>query len=169
MLTRNELLESLLHECDVCQHLFTTMPEGGLDYRQSASQRTNLEILRYLSFCGIGGLCVMVDGKWDGYHEWAAEHGEISADEFPAAMERQKDAIREKFAGLGDGDFTREAKLPWGMKTTLGRALLEVPLKWMTAYRMQLFLGIKAAGNEDIWTPDCWAGVSAPRESAPAS
>ena len=46
--------------------------------------------------------------------------------------------------------------------------LLETSLKWMTAYRMQLFLGAKAAGNDEIWTPDNWAGVSMPRESAPA-
>jgi hypothetical protein len=56
-----------------------------------------------------------------------------------------------------------------GDKTTVGRALVEITLKWMTAYRMQLFLGAKAAGNTEIWTPDCWSGVSMSKEAATAS
>lgn len=169
MLTKNDLRNSLLHECDVCKHLFTKLPEGGLDYRQCETQRSNLELLRYISFCGIGGMCAVVDGNWDGYREWAETAAELSADEFPAAMDRQKEAIREKFAALSDEDLEREVKLPMGDKKRLACALLEIPLKWMVGYRMQLFLGVKAAGNEEIWTPDCWAGVSMPRESAPAS
>jgi hypothetical protein len=42
----------------------------------------------------------------------------------------------------------------------LGRALLDVPVRWMGGYRMQLFLYARAAGNEEIWTPDCWAGIT---------
>ena len=169
MLSRNELRNSILHECDICKHLFTKLPEGGLDYRQSPTQRTNLELLRYVAFCGIGGISAMVDGHWDGYQEWAASCAELSPEEFPAAMDRQKQAIREKFDALSDEDMEREVTMPTGDKTRLGRALLEIPLKWMVGYRMQLFLGVKGAGNEEVWTPDCWAGVSMPRESQPAS
>ena len=43
----------------------------------------------------------------------------------------------------------------------LGRALLEMPLKWMTAYRMQLFLYAKAAGAVDLTTADNWRGAAA--------
>jgi hypothetical protein len=43
--------------------------------------------------------------------------------------------------------------------TTLGRALVETTLKWLTAYRMQLFLYAKASGNEKIGTANNWAGV----------
>lgn len=168
MLTKNELLESILEECDICKHLHSKLPPGGLDYRQSASQRSNLEILRYLSFCGIGGALAMIDGNWDGYQELAARSQELSADDFPAAMDRQKEALKEKFAALSDADLSREATHPMGHKLKLSRALLEISLKWMTGYRMQLFLGAKAAGNDELWTPDCWAGVSMPKESAPA-
>jgi hypothetical protein len=33
-------------------------------------------------------------------------------------------------------------------------------LKTLVAYRMQLFLYAKQAGNADIGPADCWAGVS---------
>ena len=169
MITKSDVLESILHECDICSHLFTKLPSGGLDYRPSKTQRSNLELLRYLSFCGIGGTLAMVDGEWDSYKTWANEQADMPADEFPAAMERQKDALRAKFAEITAEDLGREATLPTGTKVTLGRALLDVPLKWLTAYRMQLFTNVKAAGNEEIWTPDCWAGVSMPRDAQPAS
>ena len=44
-----------------------------MDYRPGEGQRTTLELLRYLCFCGIGGARAMADGDWDGYKEWEAE------------------------------------------------------------------------------------------------
>jgi len=32
----------------------------------------------------------------------------------------------------------------------------------LVAYRMQLFLQAKAAGNSSLATPNCWAGVGMP-------
>ena len=169
MLKKDDFLSSLLHECNVCLHLYGELPPDGLEYRQSPAQRSTLELLRYIAFCGIGGTCEVVDGGWDGYKHWEERHGSISAEEFPAAMERQKEALRAKFAEFTDDDLTREATLPMGVKTKLSRALLEVPVKWMTGYRMQLFLNVKAAGNQGISTRDCWLGASKPEESAPTA
>mgnify|MGYP001607250114 FL=1 len=42
---------------------------------------------------------------------------------------------------------------------TLGLALMNMPARWLTGYRMQLFLYARSLGA-DVWTPDCWAGVS---------
>ncbi|MFT4542166.1 MAG: hypothetical protein ACI841_003208 [Planctomycetota bacterium] len=168
MLSKDHVLESILHECDVCLHLHSNLPEGGLDYRQSETQRTTLEVLRYVSFCGIGGTRAMIDGNWDAYQELAKASEELAIADFPSAMERQKEALSKAFAELGDEDLQREVKLPTGKTVSLAQALVEVPLKWMTAYRMQIFLGAKAAGNIELRTPDCWAGVSMPREASPA-
>jgi hypothetical protein len=168
MLTKDDILESLLHECDVVTHLATTIPTGGLAYKQSESQRTNLELLRYLSYCAIAGTRYFVDGDWVGYKEWEELHAGVTIEDFPAAMERQKEALRAAFAPLTDDDLQRETTHPMGHKLTLHRGLLECPLKWMVGYRMQLFCGLKAAGNDEIWTPDCWAGVSMPRQTQPA-
>ncbi len=48
MLNKDDLLDSILQECDISAHLATKIPAGGLDYRQSPDQRSNLELLRYL-------------------------------------------------------------------------------------------------------------------------
>jgi hypothetical protein len=167
MLTKDELLESILSECDIVKHLATKIPEAGLYYRQSPGQRCNLELLRYLSFCAIGGALAMIENGWDSYQAWAAKSEELTADEFAAAMDRQMDALRETFAALSDDDLLREVTHPLGHTLTLERAMLEIPLKWLVGYKMQLYLGAKGAGNTDIWTPDCWGGVSMPRDTAP--
>ncbi len=55
-------------------------------------------------------------------------------------------------------DLETETVYPWGEKVKLGRALLEAPLKYLTAYRMQLFLYAKQSGAE-VGTANNWRGV----------
>ncbi len=161
MLTNDDLLETLLLECDICIHLFGQVPEGGLDYRPSPGQRSLLALLRYLSFSGIGFVTAVADGEWDTYTAGVAAAESMSAEEFPNAMRRQKEQLQTAFAALDGADLAeRKCTLPWGTEMSVARGLLMLPLRSMAAYRMQLFLYVKAAGNDEIWTPDCWAGVS---------
>jgi hypothetical protein len=168
MLTKDDVLDEILKECDIALHLATKIPEGGLDYRPEEGQRTTLETLRYLSFCAIGGTLAMRDGNWDGYTEWAGKTAELTLEQIPEAMEAQKAALRETIGGFSDEQLQAEATHPLGHTMTLAKALLDIPLKWMVGYRMQLYLWVKAAGNDEIWTPDCWGGVSLPRDTQPA-
>jgi hypothetical protein len=164
MLNKNDILDSLLTEIEIVRHLATKVPDNGLEYRPTEGQRNTLETLRYLSFCGIGGTLAMVDGDWDGYRKWAEAAETLTAEEFPAALDRQADALQLAFAKLSDEDFaTRKAKHPMGHEMSLRSSLLEVPLKWMVGYRMQLFLYCKAAGNSEIGTANCWVGIDLPK------
>jgi hypothetical protein len=161
MVSKDDVLETLLLECDICTHLFEKLPEGALDYRPTLTQRSTLELLRYLSFSGIGFVAAVVHGDWDVYSKGAEGSSSLAAEDFPEAMRRQKDALREAFAGLTEEHLeTGRCTMPWGTEMSVGRGLLMLPLRSMAAYRMQLFLYAKSAGNEEIWTPDCWAGVS---------
>ena len=156
----DELRDALLHECDIAIHLHSKIPEGTEDYRPTEGQRSTTELLRYLAACGIGSALAMRDGKWDGYKEAMEGVAELPPAEFPDAMRRQKEALRAFVDGLSDDDLQNvESTLPWGEKVTLGRALLETTLKWLTAYRMQLFLYAKAAGNHAIGTANNGAAV----------
>ena len=167
MIGKDQILDFVLRECDTCLHLYGKIPEGGLDYRPTPEQRSTLELLRYLSFCALGGARTMVDGNWDGYKELAEAASSMEADEFPAAMERQKDGLRQLFAGLTQEDLeTRTATLPVGDEVPLEIALVLLPQHWMVGYRMQLFLYAKQAGNKDIWTPNCWVGIDMERPEA---
>ena len=160
MIGKNEILEFILKECDICQHLYEKIPEGGLDYRPTPEQRSTRELLRYLSFCAVAGARTMVDGNWDAYQELAQAAQGLEAADFPAAMERQKEALRALFDGLTQEQLeTQIVSLPEGRDVPLEQGLMLLPLFWMIGYRMQLFLYAKQAGNADIWTPNCWVGI----------
>ncbi len=166
MLSKNDILDSILTECDIATHVVSKIPADGADYRQSPDQRSNLEIARYLAFCAIGGTCAMIDGNWDRYTKWNEATANVELANFAEAMERQKQALRDTFDALDDDDLQREVAHPLGHTMRLERAFVELPLKWLVAYRMQVFTGAKAAGNSDLWTPDCWGGITMERPTA---
>jgi len=167
MLSRHDILDALIREIQITRHLVGKVPEGGMDFRPSEGQRTMLELLRYQSFCGLGGTYAMIDGGWDRYQALAAASAELGADDILPALDAQTAGLEEVFEGMTDEAFAgQEATSPRGEKMTLGKALLEHPVKWMTAYKLQLFLYCKLAGNEEIWTPNCWGGVDMERPSA---
>jgi hypothetical protein len=45
---------------------------------------------------------------------------------------------------------------------TKGVYLVETILKWIVAYKMQLFLHIKASGNTLVGTSNVWGGMDVP-------
>jgi len=163
MISKDDLLASMLRECDICLHLHGKVPPGGFDFRFTPVQRSTLELLRYISFVGLGATRGLVEGEWDTYQTLEQEADTLEAAGFPAAVERQKAGLTDVFAGLTDADLAdRTAVLPWGKEAPLGRAVLELAYGSLVAYRMQLFLQAKAAGNASLATPNCWAGADLP-------
>ena len=173
MPTKDDLVSTLHLECDAAKHLFAKLPrkdwEATLAYRPTPGQRSTLELLRYLSFCGAGACHAALDGGWDNYQKLAKRAESLTAEAFPAAMDRQKQEIADLLAPLSGKDLaSRMTKNPTGQEMSLGRAFLDMPVRWLVGYRMQLFLYARALGA-DLWTPDCWYGVSRERKEAHAS
>ena len=167
VITKSELIAALQDEVRILLHLASKVDQTKLDYRPTEKQRSTIELLRYLSFCGTAFLRSALDGNWDAYSALEAESKTLAAGDFPAAMERQKAAIRAVFAEFTDADLaTRRVKSPTGEDLPLGRALLDLPLRFLVGYRMQLFLYAKAAGAESLGTSDCWWGIEWPKEGA---
>jgi hypothetical protein len=163
MFGKNDLLAGLDLECKILIHLYEQLPrerwQETLDYRPSPDQRSTLELLTYLSYCGIGGCLAALEVGFDGYRAKVERSVGMAAEDFPAAMERQRAEMAEVLAGISEEELsTRMTKNPIGQEISLGRALMELPLRWLVAYRMQLFLYARALGA-DIWTPDCWYGM----------
>lgn len=165
MPTKDQLLAAMQREFDICTHLHGKIPEGGMDFRLTPTQRSTLELLQYLSFVGTGFTTAVIDASWDPYTELAKASESLTAEDFPAAMERQKQDLAALFDKVTEEDLQkREFTQPWGHTQKLGPAIQELAYASLVAYRMQLFLQAKAAGNTDISTPNCWAGVDMPAE-----
>lgn len=134
MPSKDDLVATMSLECDIIKHLFTMLPRE--------DWQSTLELLRYLSYCGIGDCLAYCGlGTRDDWKRLSQQAEAMSADDFPKAMERQKREIVELFESLSDEDLsTRKAKNPRGQEMTLGRAVLDMPIRWLVGYRMQLFL-----------------------------
>jgi hypothetical protein len=164
MLDKNDVRDVMLKECDICIHLFSKLNAEALDYRPTPKQRSTLELLRYLTHCGTSGVRMLVEGNYESFKAADAASAKMAAEEFPAAMARQKRELIELFDRITPQQFdTQQVKEPTGETVVLGRGLLDCPLRWLTAYRMQLFLYTKITSNADLWTPNCWMGADMAR------
>lgn len=163
MLTKDQVRDAMLRECDICVHLFSKLGPGSFEYRPSEKQRSTLELLRYLSICGEAGLDCMAHGDWKRFAGHSERAKEMGPEAFPAAMERQKAAIEAFFAATSEETLrTQDAPLPGGRgMMPLGAAILNGPFKWLSAYKLQLFLYAKANGAA-IGTVNAWAGMDMP-------
>ena len=168
MISKAHLLDSMLHECTVAQHLFSKLPAGSFDYRPTAGQRSTGELLQYLSVIGIAGATCMVAHDWKQFGPFSARAKELAPQDFLEAMDRQKAELIGLFKTLTDERLaTQEAPLPAGGTQPLAVALMNGPLKWLTAYKLQLFLYAKSSGAHEIGTSNAWRGADpAPKPTA---
>jgi hypothetical protein len=159
MITKHDLLGAMLHECDVCIHLATKFTPEGLSYRPTPGQRDTVELMRYLAVVGIAATTCISKSDWKLWGGFTEQVKEMTAAEFPAAMQRQKEALTALFATFTEEQLaTQDAPTPSGSKK-LGVAIMGGPMMWMGAYKLQLFLYAKAAGAHDIGTTNAWRGV----------
>ena len=159
MLKRDEYLSLVSQEMAICKHLYTKIPDGGLDYRPTKEQRSTLELMQYLSYCGVGAVVSMVENNWDKFKEYSEPGKSMSADEFPDAVDRQEAGIKEALQSLSESEILeRETTYVTGQTVSLGFGLMKA-YAWMVAYRMQFFLYVKQAGNPKLNTLNAWIGV----------
>jgi hypothetical protein len=160
MITKEQAAQSLARECDIIIHLFTKLSPEAYDYQPSPEQRTTLALLRYMAVCASAGIHCMVHADWKRFATYSDRVKEMPASEFPAAMARQKQEILDFFASVSEETLlTQEAPMPGGGILPLGAAILNGPGKWLSAYKMQLFLYAKASGATALKTSNLWRGT----------
>jgi hypothetical protein len=160
VITKEQLADGMTRECDICLHLFSKLSPDAYDYRPSPAQRSTRELLAYLGACGIGGIRALANSNWKLFGEEHARTKDITPEEFPAVMKRQKKEIEQFFASTSENTLeTQETKTPLGEALPLGAGILNLPFKWLAAYKLQLFLYAKANGAHEIGTANAWAGI----------
>lgn len=163
MINKEQLCVAMTKECDVSIHLFGKLPPSSFDYRPSAKQRSTIELLRYLSLCGIAGIQSMEQNDFRLFAELVDRNRDMAPESFPAEMEKQKADIEKYFAGVTEEKLeTVQTGLPGAGMVPLQVGLMNGPLKWLTGYKLQLFSYAKACGNDSIGTANAWAGIDWP-------
>ena len=70
MVTKKEVLSSIRDEIKIIKHLASKIKYNQLKYKPNKKQRTMLELLQYLSYCGLVGTSFTVTGNWDAYKHY---------------------------------------------------------------------------------------------------
>ena len=161
--TKNELIGSLQHEVHILLHLASKVDRLTLDYRPTPTQRSTIELLRYLSVMGPGLVQSAKAGTFD-TAAWGAAVDAANARDMDgtiAAIAGHKDAYAALIGGMSDADFRVEIEM-FGRKTTRGAFIVNFVLCACAAYRTQLFCYLKSCGGDELNTMNLWAGVDAP-------
>jgi len=167
MLTTDELKDAFSEEIRIVRHLATKIDPAKTDWRPTEGQRSTQELLRYLALVGIGPLKAMLVADWNVIGEMDKKLEGMGLAGFDAAMESQETQLHAELDALGDSGLAeREGKLPWGNTLPMGQAIFATSLRFLCAYRMQLFLYAKQSGATDLGTHNAWMGMDAPEKSA---
>jgi hypothetical protein len=156
LFTLDSYISTWRKESRISVNLAGKIPPGGLDYRPTATQRTTLELLRYLSFGPYNGVHKILAGDWGVGRPTAEVVAGMPASDFAQRMAWQADAVERELRAASLSDLlTKDMTFPWGETVKRAEALI-TPMRWLIGYRMQLFLYLKAAGNAQLGTADCW-------------
>jgi hypothetical protein len=162
VLTKSELIAGLQDEVRILLHLAGKVDRASLDYRPTPRQRSTAELLKYLSMMGP---TLVKDAKAGVFDEagWAAAEQAAQAQSLEQALATiasHADTYAALLADLSDADLRAEVDL-FGEKATLGAFLVKWVLPGCAAYRMQVFLYLKASGREELNIMNLWSGVDA--------
>ncbi len=79
-------------------------------------------------------------------------------DQLKDAIGKQPALFAELVGPLTDDDLRFEMEM-FGRRASRGSWLVRMMLSHYAAYRMQLFIYLKACGREELNTLDLWAGI----------
>lgn len=160
MITKEQYIQSLTWEIQVIKHLAEKVDPAQLDYRPTPKQRSTLELMQYLGHVVKTSIEISISGDASKFAEYAKAKDAVTFENFATKMEEQAEYAKGAVDALNEEDMKRETEM-FGTKAALAMHLVNI-LKWVTAYKMQLFLYIKACGNDTIGTSNVWGGRDMP-------
>ena len=159
MFTREQFVESVLTEGQILKHLHSRVPADKLDFRPTPEQRSLGELLAYLPLNAGPLVQAIVANDFKPLMEGAEALMAEARKDFVGVIDRETQRVGELLKDVPDADFqSREIQMPTGRRVKLGVALVDFVLKFLTAYRMQLFLYLKQCGRPELKTTNLWRG-----------
>ncbi len=160
--TKEQFLDAVTNEFRIYKHLAEKIPAGTDGYKPTEGQRSTLELLQYVAVVFAATAEVILKNDMSLYSTLMPSSAEVSVANFADMMDRQEAKFKEILAQYTDEDFATVINM-YGMGDKPKAVyLVESILKWLAAYKMQLFLYIKASGNTSLGTSNLWGGVDMP-------
>ena len=159
---KQHLLNNIEKEIKICRRLYTKIPHGQISFRPKEGVRSILELLQYLSITGsmMPGYWMKKDNTDFGtfFGEKVVASTAMLPEQFLLVMDEQMAAIKDIFNDISEEDLlNKEVAYPWGGNAALGEAIIATSIKWLSAYKLQLFLFINLCDDKKLVTADAWA------------
>jgi hypothetical protein len=160
-MSKESLLNNIIKEMKIVRRLSTKIPADQINFRPKEGMRSSLELLQYLCSCGTGTIRYWYRNDTSDFRTFIGglrEHTQtVTHHTFVSEMDAQIVLVKELFDKITEDDLlNKEVDYPWGEKAMLGEAIVATCIKWLTAYKMQLFINIKMSSDEKMGTPDLW-------------
>lgn len=167
ILPKSELLSALHDEVRIILHLLSHATPDSLDYRPSPAQRSLLELAQYLVVMPPIHLRAALSESFDPgawRSDWTtgeAAAREMTLDQVKEAIAAQALLFTQFLEPCPDEYLNAPIEI---LGRTLSRAatVISLVLCHYTAYRMQLFLYLKASGLHTLSTFNLWMGQDKP-------
>jgi len=161
VMTKPELIASLQNEVRIVLHLAGMVHPAVLDDRPTAVHWSMRALVLWLAMMGPTvvryALAETPDiGIWTSA-EQASEAWDFDAS--VAAIAGQADDYASLLAGASEATLRSQMTDFEGKPTSRGVFIVNMALCGSAAYRMQLFLYLKAAGQEHLNSANLWSGV----------
>ena len=159
MYTKQNLIDSVTNEFRIIKHLAEKIPVGTEGYKPTEGQRSTLELLQYLSMIVVNGTYVVSEGTTEAYKTAPLTGTDTTLANFAEKMDTQL-AMWTEMVNSFDEEKINTVINVYGMgENTRGVYLVENILKWLAAYKTQLFLYLKGSGVSNIGTSNLWGGM----------
>lgn len=156
----DSLFNTIEKEIELIKTLSVKVTDEILSYAPMEGMRTTLELMQYLTWCGSSTITFFLlndpSKAKENYMGFLEEAKSVTYENFKERMDVELTLIRNCFEKISDEDLiTKEVILPWKEPMMLGQAIIETTIKWLTGYKMQLYIYMKQNGIK-LDTGDCW-------------
>jgi len=164
MYSKAQLIVHIENEFRILKHLGTKINhEQHLGHKFTESQRSIKELMIYLGYSFGKQMHLVVKGEQD--MSVFTDMGMLSENfdpmQWDAVLDTEWDGIVAGINSLDDVALSTEITLFWSTKTR-AEFLITMFVANLAAYKMQLFLQLKHAGQVDLNSMNLWAGMDKP-------
>ena len=158
---KHHLRNAIVDEMKICRRLYTKIPQDKMDFRPKDDMRSIHELLQYLCIVGTAlpnfWLNEQEKDFFEEFNKRAAVSKQMPHEQFLSVMNEQIELIQKLFDQINEEDLlNKEVVYPWGGKAPFGEAIVATSIKFLSGYKLQLFLLIRMCTDQKIGTPDAW-------------
>jgi len=159
MFSKKDVLASFDQELMLILHIASYATPDDLSYKTWSKQRSTLELMQYMTYMWTTFLSMVIDA-WFGSEQYKAvaeEASSLKLADFAVHMQKQHEFIKKTIIDMSDEDLQQEKEVFWQTQS-VATWIVNSLLKFFVAYRMQLFMQLKASWHDTLATSDLRMG-----------